>query len=75
MRTRVSIDFLSFLAQLQKIQKDIEGFNRTKELLQEQIYFRNEYIGNIQEACKTTTKHKDLVRYINTQLENSYIEL
>jgi hypothetical protein len=46
-----------------------------EERLREQIYFRNEYIEQVVQTSKTTTKHKDLAKFIEITLENSYIEL
>lgn len=63
------------LEQLNKQVKTIEQLNKRVEILEDEIYFRTEFIEKVIEFTKTTTKHKDLVECINKTLENSYIEL
>jgi hypothetical protein len=58
-----------------ELEKEVKAFDRIEERLREQIYFRNEYIEQVVQASKTTTKHKDLAKFIEITLENSYIEL
>ena len=58
-----------------ELEKEVKAFNRIEERLREQIYFRDEYIEQVVQASKTTTKHKDLAKFIEITLENSYIEL
>jgi hypothetical protein len=58
-----------------ELEKEVKAFDRIEERLREQIYFRDEYIEQVVQASKTTTKHKDLAKFIEITLENSYIEL
>jgi hypothetical protein len=58
-----------------ELEKEVKAFDRMEERLREQIYFRNEYIEQVVQTSKTTTKHKDLAKFIEITLENSYIEL
>ena len=58
-----------------ELEKEVKAFDRTEERLREQIYFRDEYIEQVVQASKTTTKYKDLAKFIEITLENSYIEL
>jgi hypothetical protein len=55
--------------------EQVRSFSKLEEQLHEQIYFRDTFIEQVIEACKTTTKHKDLVKYIKNTLAESYIEL
>lgn len=58
-----------------ELEKEVKAFDRVEERLREQIYFRDEYIEQVVQASKTTTKHKELAKFIEITLENSYIEL
>ena len=58
-----------------ELEKEVKAFDRMEERLREQIYFRDEYIEQVVQTSKTTTKHKDLAKFIEITLENSYIEL
>jgi hypothetical protein len=58
-----------------ELEKEVKAFDRIEERLREQIHFRDEYIEQVVQASKTTTKHKDLAKFIEITLENSYIEL
>ena len=58
-----------------ELEKEVKAFDRIEERLREQIYFRDEYIEQVVQTSKTTTKHKDLAKFIEITLENSYIEL
>jgi hypothetical protein len=58
-----------------ELEKEVKAFNRIEERLREQIHFRDEYIEQVVQTSKTTTKHKDLAKFIEITLENSYIEL
>ena len=58
-----------------ELEKKVEAFDRVEERLRDQIYFRGVYIEQVVQASKTTTKHKDLAKFIEITLENSYIEL
>lgn len=57
------------------LELEVKSFSRVEELLREQIYFRDVYIEQVVQASKETTKHKDLAKFIEITLENSYIEL
>jgi len=63
------------LRQVNEKEKEIKSLNRRIEVVEEQWHFCQDYIELVVEATKTTTKHKDLVKVINSELENSYIEL
>jgi hypothetical protein len=58
-----------------ELEKEVKAFDRIEERLREQIYFRDDYIEQVVQTSKTTTKHKDLAKFIEITLENSYIEL
>jgi len=58
-----------------ELEKEVKAFDRIEERLREQIYFRNEYIEKVVNESKRTTKHKELAKFIEIELENSYIEL
>ena len=58
-----------------ELEKEVKAFDRIEERLREQIYFRDEYIEQVVQTSKTTTNHKDLAKFIEITLENSYIEL
>ena len=58
-----------------ELEKEVKAFDRIEERLREQIYFRNEYIEKVVAESKRTTKHKELDKFIEVELENSYIEL
>jgi hypothetical protein len=58
-----------------ELEKEVKAFDRIEERLREQIHFRDEYIEQVVQTSKTTTKHKDLAKFIEITLENSYIEL
>ena len=58
-----------------ELEKEVKAFDRIEERLREQIYFRDEYIEQVRAEAKATTKHKDLAKFIEITLENSYIEL
>jgi hypothetical protein len=60
---------------ISELEKEVKAFDRIEERLREQIYFRDEYIEQVVQTSKTTTKHKDLAKFIEITLENSYIEL
>lgn len=69
-------DLVQALAdKIKDLEVKIKSFDRTKEVLKEQIYFRDTYIAQVLAESKRTTKCKDLVRFIQVTLEDSYIEL
>jgi hypothetical protein len=57
------------------LEKENTRLLKCEEILEGQIYFRNEFIRSVKERCKTATKCKELVKDILTELEDSYIEL
>lgn len=58
-----------------ELEKEVERLHKYIERLEEQVYFRNEYIKEVLKACDEVTKIKDLKNFIKVTLENSYIEL
>ncbi len=63
------------LLQIHNLETELAEVNKQNERLNEQVYFRNEFITSVMEQCNKTTRHKVLVKGILTELENSYIEL
>lgn len=57
------------------LQEELRLAQNRIEVIEEDIYFRDEFIKSVLVSCDTTTKHKDLVQEIKLELENSYIEL
>jgi hypothetical protein len=55
--------------------KENNYLTKENEKLEEQIYFRDEFIRSTKERCETATKCKELVKDILTELDDSYIEL
>ena len=69
-------DLVQALAnKIKDLEIKVKSFDRTEELLREQIYFRDTYIEMVLAESKRTTKHKELAKFIEIELENSYIEL
>ena len=58
-----------------ELEKEVKAFGRVEGRLREQIYFRDTYIEMVLAESKRTTKHKELAKFIEIELENSYIEL
>lgn len=58
-----------------KAEKELERIEGRVEHLQEQLYFRNEYIESVLKEAKQAKKCKELVSFIEFEFENSYIEL
>jgi hypothetical protein len=48
---------------------------KLKEHYSEQVYFCHEFINAVKEEAEKATKVKDLKKFIEVTLENSYIEL
>ena len=63
------------LESITELEAENKRLLKREELLEEQIYFRDEFIRSTEERCKTATKCRELVKDILTELENSYIEL
>jgi hypothetical protein len=57
------------------VDKENDALTKRNELLEEQIYFRDEFIRSTKERCESVTKCKELVKDILTELDDSYIEL
>jgi len=55
--------------------RELEQANKRIEYLNEQIYFRDEFIGQVQDTLKRETRATDIKKVILNNLENSYIEL
>lgn len=58
-----------------ELEKEVIQQRKYIERLEEQVYFRNEWIGEVLKESESATKVKELKAYIKTSLENSYIEL
>lgn len=63
------------LAKEVELSEEIQTLYKRIEILEEQVYFRDEFIESTITSCKSTTKHKDLVKEIREALEDSYIEI
>lgn len=63
------------LRQVNEKEQIIKRLENRIEVIEEQWNFCRDYIEVVLGATKSTTKHKDLVKVIETTLENSYIEL
>ena len=61
--------------QIIELDEENNALTKRNELLEEEIYFRNEFIRSTKERCETATKCKELVKDILTELDDSYIEL
>jgi len=57
-----------------ELEKENDSLYRRNEILEEEVYFRNDFIDTILKACKNTTRHKELVKFIELTLQNSCIE-
>ncbi len=58
-----------------ELEKEVEKQRKYIERLEEQLYFRDEWIGEVVKEAESATKVKELRSYIKVSLENSYIEL
>ena len=56
-------------------QAEITSLYKQLEIVEEQVGFRQDFIRQVMELCKSTTKHRELVKEITIALDNSYIEL
>lgn len=65
----------SILTTFEQLLLELETCKEQEEILQEQVYFRDEFIESILEATNVCKNKRELVAYIKTTLENSYIEL
>lgn len=57
------------------LEKEVEQQRKYIERLEEQVYFRNEWIEEVVKEAESATKVKELKNFIKVSLENSYIEL
>jgi hypothetical protein len=65
----------SFIDKISDVETELEEANKEIERLEEQLYFRNEFITSVKIRCENATRCKELVKDILTELEDSYIEL
>jgi len=70
-RSKIEIALESII----ELEKENERLLKREEILEEQLYFRDEFIRSVEERCKTATKCRELVKDILTELDDSYIEL
>ena len=75
MPEEVRVSLSSIFNTIGELQRRITQFEKHEEILEEQLYFRDEFIRSIVERCKYATKCKELVKDILLELDNSYIEL
>lgn len=57
------------------IEQELERLRKHVERLEEQVYFRDEWIREVLKEADSATKVKGLKTFITVSLENSYIEL
>ena len=57
------------------LEAEIKREDRRLEVVEEQLNFCRDYIWQVNEEAKKATKVKDLKKFIEVTLENSYIEL
>lgn len=57
------------------IEKELERQRKYIERLEEQLYFRDEWVKEVVKEAEAATKVKELRAFIKTSLANSYIEL
>ena len=57
------------------LEKELVRLRKHVERLEEQLYFRDEWIEEVVKEAEASTKIKELKAFIKTSLENSYIEL
>jgi hypothetical protein len=62
-------------SRLIELEKEMTRITRHEEVRDEQLYYYKEFISSVLEATKTTSKHKDLTKFIQLEFENSFIEL
>lgn len=55
--------------------KELTQLYKRLEIVEEQCGFRDTFIEQVLEACKTISTKKELVKFITNTLQNSYIEL
>jgi len=64
----------ALIDELEVFRKEEASLLKRIEVLEEEVYFRNEFISELLQACKRTTICKELINFIRTTLENSDIE-
>lgn len=57
------------------LETEVRKVEKHNELYSEQLYFCREFIQAVKEESEKVTKVKDLKKFIEVTLENSYIEL
>lgn len=57
------------------LETEVRKVEKHNELYSEQLYFCREFIQAVKEESEKATKVKDLKKFIEVTLENSYIEL
>ena len=57
------------------LEAEVKQLNKADEINSEQLYFRDEFIGQVLHAIQINSTYKDLVKEIKSCLDNSYIEL
>lgn len=72
---KVQEQFTKLTDEVSAYKEYVQFLNRQVEILEEQVSFRDTFIVQVLEACKTISIKKELVKFITTTLENSYIEL
>ena len=57
------------------LETEVRKIENHNEMYSEQLYFCREFIHAVKDEAEKATKVKDLKKYIEVTLQNSYIEL
>jgi predicted RNase H-like nuclease (RuvC/YqgF family) len=57
------------------LETEVRKIENHNEMYSEQLYFCREFISQVKDEAERATKVKELKKYIEVTLENSYIEL
>jgi predicted RNase H-like nuclease (RuvC/YqgF family) len=57
------------------LETEVRKIENHNEMYSEQLYFCREFISQVKDEAEKATKVKELKKYIEVTLENSYIEL
>jgi predicted RNase H-like nuclease (RuvC/YqgF family) len=57
------------------LETEVRKIEKHNEMYSEQLYFCREFISQVKDEAEKATKVKELKKYIEVTLENSYIEL
>lgn len=57
------------------LETEVRKIEKHNDMYSEQLYFCREFIHAVKDEAEKATKVKDLKKYIEITLENSYIEL